>query len=512
MIGPIVAASILIAMLLGCQLGRRVQRRVLEPLGELRGAALAMREAGTAQTLELPHASAELRELATTLNETSIALRASHVRLQDEANTDALTGLPNRRAFVDELHKLLDNDGHGGIGVLFVDVDDFKVVNDSLGHAAGDELLRVIGRRLRSCTRQGELVARLGGDEFAIAVSGASTPAALVQIAERTLSVVQRPVNIAGTTVTVHCSIGVARSDSSDTSRAADELLRNADFAMYMAKSQGKGCFDVFAPSMHDEMLARMEIKRDLAQALALDQFRLHFQPVLDLASRATLGFEALIRWQHPTRGLLSPAEFLDLAEDTGDIVAIGEWVIHTACGTLAAMHAAHPTGPRPWISVNASSRQLAGHQLVHVIDVALENSGLHPADLVVEVTEGAAITNTVEARKTLVALRERGVHVALDDFGTGYSSLRWLSELPVDVLKIDRSFVAKAGDDSDSMLEAIVTLGRRLGMHIIAEGIEMPWELDRVRLLGADAGQGYLFARPMPAAEAMSFNLVPKA
>jgi diguanylate cyclase (GGDEF)-like protein len=392
--------------------------------------------------------------------------------------------------------------------VLFIDLDDFKIVNDSMGHAAGDELLRVVARRLRSVTRVGETVVRLGGDEFAI-VLNADGPEAAVAAAQRALAVMQDPVAINGTSVDVGCSIGIALSAEGIGAGTSDELVRNADFAMYMAKSQGKNRYEIFAPTLHAEVLGRVKFKHELAQAVRLGQFILEYQPVIELDTRALQGFEALIRWQHPTLGLLAPSEFIALAEETGDILAMGEWVINEACHALAEHHRHQDTSERPlWMSVNVSPVEIASAGFLETVNDALERHGVVPSSLVIEITEGVAMTDTGAAGLILSALRSTGVHIALDDFGTGFSSLRSLHELPIDVIKIDRSFLASAESDTEaeSMLEAIVTLGRSLGLDIIAEGIETSADLDRLAAFSI-SGQGYLFARPLSASDAAIYR-----
>ncbi len=503
---PVILGSLLAGLLMCWLAVGRMKRDVFAPILELRRGALAMRESKLGYVIELNGGTVELRDLATTLNGTSAALGVTHRVMHDQAYSDALTGLPNRKALTEHLHTKLAEPGDRRIGVLFVDLDDFKDVNDTLGHAAGDELLSVVARRLRSGTRGNEFVARLGGDEFAIVVDCGDRPGEALIAAERAVAALHEPVKICETTTTVSCSIGVATSEADAGPGAADQLVRNADFAMYMAKSQGKNCFDVFAPSMHAEMFARIELKRDLNQAVEGDQLVLHYQPIVDLSTGALQGFEALIRWQHPTRGLLAPSEFIALAEDTGDIIEIGTWVLDQACGHLAALRRDTPDGSTLQMAVNVSAHQITGPPFVDIVKKALDRHGLPAGAVTLEITEAVALTNTEVATDALTELRNHGVRVALDDFGIGYSSLRYLHELPIDVIKIDRSFVTDEEGETDSMLEAIVTLGQSLGLAIIAEGIEKPSELERLRRFDHLAGQGYLFARPMPADDATLF------
>ncbi|HUP73483.1 MAG TPA: EAL domain-containing protein [Acidimicrobiales bacterium] len=501
-----VIASLAVALVVSFAAARRVSRRVLMPLSMLRSAAVALSDSRTGEPIVLPGAALELHDLARTINATSIALRATHSELRDQAGTDALTGLPNRRGFTEMLESTLANPANGRVAVLFIDLDDFKIVNDSLGHAAGDELLRVVAHRLRSVTRDRETVARLGGDEFAVMLVSDAASSAAVAIAQRILVVLHDRVALDGTTVGVGASIGLALSPEGSGTEVADELVRNADFAMYMAKSQGKNRFEVFAPTMHAEMLARLALKHELGQAVRLGQFVLAYQPVIEIDTRALLGFEALIRWQHPTRGLLQPAEFIGLAEDTDDIVAIDQWVVDEACGALAEHHRRQSPNERQlWMSVNVSPIEITRPGFAAGVYATLERHGIAPEALIIEVTEGVALTDTGSAIAVLNDLHSAGVHIALDDFGSGFSSLRSLHQLPIDMIKIDRSFLVNNGDDH-SLLEGIVTLGCSLGLDIVAEGIETPADLARLTQLGI-AGQGYLFARPLSSSAAAEFR-----
>jgi diguanylate cyclase (GGDEF)-like protein len=508
LIAPVVIVALAFALLMSWFAARRVSRLVLAPIVKLRQAAMAMGGSTAARDIELPGATAELQDLAATINERAASLRSSHSLLRDQAYSDALTGLPNRKAFTERLQEKLAEPGDVRVGVLFVDLDDFKVINDSLGHAGGDELLRVVANRLRSATRGCDIVARLGGDEFAIAVDCSDLPgvATAVAVGERTLAALQEAISIEGATLNVSASIGIAVSEADPGADAADALLRDADFSMYLAKGQGKNRLEVFAPSMHADMVARAAFKRELQQATRLNQFELYYQPVVDLGSGSLIGFEALIRWQHPSRGLLAPAEFIALAEDTGDIVEIGQWVLTRACRDLADRRLQRNGSPDLWMSVNVSAHQLVEPGFVASVKAALARYDVPPGCLILELTESVAITNTTTSSSALAELRHYGVHVALDDFGMGFSSLRYLHELPIDVIKIDRSFVMNQDGETHSMLQAIITMGQSLGLTIIAEGIEVSSELERLRGFGSLAGQGYFIARPMPAADAADF------
>lgn len=481
-----------LALLTTALSARHLSRRVVQPVAHLRRAAAAMRDAQQLEPVDVSGASAELQELAATIEETAAVLRASHGELRDQAYTDALTGLPNRTAFFEELALRYTRADHE-LAVLFVDLDDFKVVNDSLGHAAGDELLRVVAQRLSEALRSQDHVARLGGDEFAVLADVDALHA--VQVGEKVLRALDGEVVVAGARVAVGCSVGVATTGR--TVESAEDLVRNADFAMYVAKGRGKSCVEAFAPSMHLAMQAQLELKRDLSQAASRGELVLHHQPVLSLDTGEVLGFEALVRWQHPARGLLFPDAFIGLAEETGDVVGLGAWVLDRACADVAAQRRA--AGTDLWVSVNVSAQQLTVEGFVDGVLAALAAHGVPATALVLEITEHVAVTNGAGATAALEALRAHGVRIALDDFGVGFSSLRYLRELPVDVLKLDRSFVCDASPRAQSLLSGMVSLAGSLGLAVVAEGIEEAEQCARLRSLGAMAGQGYLFARPMP-------------
>jgi diguanylate cyclase (GGDEF)-like protein len=506
LVAPIVAGALLLGLLMSWFAIRRMRRDVLRPILALRGAAIALRESKLDYVVELDGATVELQDLAATLNDAAATLGATHRVLRDQAYTDTLTGLANRKALTEKLHDKLTEPGPHRLGVLFVDLDDFKEVNDTLGHAAGDELLTIVAQRLRSVVRNNEFVARLGGDEFAIVVDCADNQGESIVVAERVVAALNEPLQIGDTRATVSCSVGIATSEVGAGPGEAAELLRNADFAMYMAKSQGKNCFDVFAPSMHTDMLARIELKRDLSRAAQLDQLVLHYQPVVELSTGDVQGFEALVRWNHPTRGLLAPGEFIALAEDTHDIIEIGRWVVDRACRDLAAVRRDTVNGTALQMAINVSAHQITEPDFVDVVMAALTRYDIPAKAVTLEITEAVALTNTRVATLALDELRRHGLRVALDDFGVGFSSLRYLHELPIDIIKIDRSFVTDTDGEKDSMLRAIVTLGQSLGLAVVAEGIETPSELSRLRQFEEMAGQGYLLGRPMPLADATEF------
>jgi len=408
--------------------------------------------------------------------------RLHDVHLRRLAFEDSLTGLPNRALFERRIAETLAL-GESAV-VAFLDLDDFKRVNDSLGHAAGDRLLEICGERLRNALRVGDTVARLGGDEFAILALKVVDVDALVS---RLFEVLAAPVMLEGKRLHLRASIGIAATE------AGDDLLRNADLAMYAAKAVGTNRFALFTDDMHVNALARLDRREELERAIENEELVLHYQPIVDLDLGGVAGFEALVRWQHPVRGFLGPGEFIPLAEETGLIVPLSRWVLRQAA------HEAATWAGAPYLSVNVASAQLEQAGFVDEVAGALRDSGLQAARLVLEVTE-SSLVGDAEAER-LQALRRLGVRLAIDDFGTGYSSLSYLRRFPMDVLKIDRSFTRDACDDN-ALLQAIVAMGESLGLVLIAEGIEQPEQADALRALGCRHGQGFLFGRPVPADE----------
>lgn len=421
--------------------------------------------------------------------------------LETRASTDSLTGLANRGFFRGQLALAVSEHdrGKGTLAVLFVDLDDFKDVNDSLGHAAGDELLRVAAARLGETVRPADLVARLGGDEFAVLLNGVHSPEAALLVAERAVAVLAAPVEIAGIRVHVGASVGLAiHQDGSDP----DSLMREADVAMYAAKGQGKNRVERFDPTPNDIVVEHHALKAEVAHAVQRGELVLDYQPIVDLSSGALNGVEALVRWQHPTRGLLPPSAFIGLAEETGDIVAIGSWVLRTALIQMQDWQ--HRYGPSQlWLSVNVSIRQLEEDGFASLVREALHESGLEPRRLILEVTESVLANPDGGPAASLETMRHAGIRVALADFGTGDSSISYLRQLPVDVLKIDRSFVSgeQADQPGDGSLEAIIGLAWRLRLDVIPKGIETSNQLARLQTLGCQLGQGFLMSRPVSAA-----------
>ena len=420
--------------------------------------------------------------------------------LRHMAFHDSLTGLANRALFEDRLAHALKAAARrrGGLAVLFVDVDDFKTVNDSLGHGAGDVLLRAVGERVKTSLRASDTPARLGGDEFAVLLEDVADAHGALQTAERLLAALEPPFEVAGRQLAITASIGIAPAWSGD--ETMHDLMRNADLAMYEAKRQGGGRCRLFEEAMHAVVLTRLELAGELQEAVEQEQFELHFQPIVSLDSSAVLGAEALVRWRHPERGLLPPGEFLPLAEESGLIVPLGRWVLEDACRTLRGWQEEIPGLP-VYLTVNVSMRQLHEPAIVDHVREALAGSDLAPDRLVLEITESFLADETEAPRLRLQRIRALGVRLAVDDFGTGYSALGYLQRFPIDMLKIDRSFVAHArpGSPSRNLVRSIVQLGRSLHLEPVAEGVEDAEQAAELRAMGVRVGQGFHFARPLP-------------
>ena len=419
---------------------------------------------------------------------------------------DLLTGLPNRALFLDRLDQALKQNARAGTrpAVLFLDLDGFKRVNDSMGHAAGDELLIAVARRLSQCLRPGDTAARFGGDEFAVLLDAISHETEAAAIAERVIASLRNPFIVQSKEVTITASVGIAVP-----SGPGEDVLRDADLAMYHAKVAGKGRVAMFDPEMHTALVARLGLEADLARGVANDEFALVYQPIISLGSGAVVGVEALLRWHHPTRGLLAPDSFIAMAEETGLIDSIGRRTLRRACTDAALWQARFP-GPAPLcIAVNLSVNQLRNPELIGDVIGILDESGLQPETLILEITETLLMDDL--GGQALWRLKELGAKIAVDDFGTGFSSLQYLSRLPIDILKIAKPFVDGLGTDrhgNSPLVQAIIDVGQSLGLDVIAEGIEREQQAAHLLQLGCHLGQGYFFARPMEA-EAVGAVLV---
>jgi diguanylate cyclase (GGDEF)-like protein/PAS domain S-box-containing protein len=427
-------------------------------------------------------------------------------RLKQLAFFDPLSGLPNRTLLRDRLRQALAHAQRVGraVGVMFVDFDNFKVLNDSLGHEFGDQVLQTASKVILECVRTEDTVARLGGDEFVVVLPAIDVPEDAARVAEKILQRISEPFELAGQEVALSASVGIALSDG--LRYDIDDLLKHADLAMYLAKESGKGHFRFFTPRMDLQAVERLNLERDLRGALERNEFVLHYQPQLDLEELRVTGMEALVRWNHPTRGLMMPETFIPLAEETGLIRNLGELVLKEACRQTVAWQRSGLAINR--IAVNLSAKQLQVPNLLETVAAALRESGLSPDCLELEITESATVGTSPEVLQLLLSLKELGVYLAIDDFGTGYSSLSYLKRLPMDTLKVDRNFVSGlasrgTGNEDAAILRAVVELGKNLHLRVVGEGIESEDQLRFLTGSGFDEGQGFLFSEPLPAVEA---------
>jgi diguanylate cyclase (GGDEF)-like protein/PAS domain S-box-containing protein len=450
-----------------------------------------------------------IRGVTLNIRDVSDAARL-HDQLRTLAFHDSLTLLANRSLFSDRVHQAVRRVADGMTpAVLFIDLDNFKTVNDSLGHSAGDQLLRGFAHRLVQCTRAGDTVARLGGDEFAVLIDHVADADAAMAVARQALDACRQPFDIDGRPLRIGCSIGIALADRVSN---VERLLRNADAAMYSAKSRGKSHAEVFQPEMLRAARRRMRVENELAAAIDGQQLEAHYQPIVDLSSRHLVGVEALMRWRHPTRGLVMPSEFIPLAEETGQIVPMTQWILDRACADAARLQRDIPHGAGMRVSVNVSSRYLNHGNIVEDVRNSLARHGVEPACLILEVTESLLLENSSRLDRTFQELKMLGVRLALDDFGTGYSSLAYLHRFPIDILKIDRSFVERLAESADgqggvdavALARAILSLAGALGLDTVAEGIEHDSQRDTLLELGCKTGQGYSFGKAMPVEEVL--------
>lgn len=415
---------------------------------------------------------------------------------------DTLTGLENRVAFMNRLkHAINYSKRHSDYlyAVLFIDLDRFKVINDSLGHLNGDQLLLAIASRLQICIRSIDTAARLGGDEFTILLEGIQDMSDAIKVAERIQKELTLPFELDGQEVFITASIGIALSSTVDYQHP-EELLRDADTAMYRAKVLGRARYKLFNSDMYANALARLQLETDLRRAIEREEFRVYYQPIVSLTSGSIVGFEALLRWQHPERGLLNPADFIPLAEETGLIFSIGKWVLHEACRQMQVWRVCHCFKLLEKISVNLSVKQFSQPDLIEQIGQILHSTGLDAGTLMLEITENAIVENGDKVTAAILQLQKMGIELSIDDFGTGYSSLGGLYNFPISVLKIDRSFISLMGTNNNNLeiIEIIVTLAHKLGVDVLAEGVETKEQLLLLRKLNCQYGQGHFFSVPL--------------
>jgi diguanylate cyclase (GGDEF)-like protein len=514
------AMSGLIAVALAGFGAALLARSLLEPLEafvrQLRAGVGAERPGGerwvamAARSRDSAAMAVEIRWLHLSFARLMASLARKRAQLAYQAYHDPLTGLPNRVRFrIDVDHALARSvEGQSGVAVLFLDLDHFKTINDSLGHAVGDQLLVEVATRLLHATRGCDTVARLGGDEFAVLVDRVRTDVDLSIVVDRILNVMRSPIRLERAEVLVSASIGGVRATPGD---GPEELLRNADVAMYRAKQRGRGGYELFAAAMHADVLERLQVEADLRRALTEPELELRvvYQPIVALKNGRTVGYEALVRWAHPTRGIMTPGQFIPLAEATGLVIPLGRWVLRTACRQAAQWQHRDAEPPRsdadvPYVSVNLSGRQLEDAALVDDVATIIADAGLDPSRLLLEITESTLMQRADTTLRTLQQLKALGLQLAIDDFGTGYSSLAYLQRFPVDVLKIDKAFidgVARGGSDA-ALARAIVGLAATLGLRSVAEGIERAEQAAELRAAGCEYGQGMLFAGTLGAHE----------
>ncbi|MBV9100642.1 MAG: EAL domain-containing protein [Candidatus Dormibacteraeota bacterium] len=450
--------------------------------------------------------SDDLALFETFAKQASVAVQNARLdnRLKHQAFHDPLTGLANRALFTDRLqHALTRRDRlQDSLAVVFLDLDDFKMINDSLGHAAGDELLVNVAGRLQTVLRPSDTAARFGGDEFAILLEEVGPGYDVIGVAERIVAVLHPHFMIGGREIAVHASLGVATGDSGPM--PAEELLRRADVAMYRAKMKGKGTFEIFEQSMQEVVTRRLEVRTDLERAIERDELVLRYQPIVEMATGRPIGVEALVRWDHPHWGFVMPDEFINVAEETGLVNALGLNVLEQACRQCQEWQIAFPDQAAFSVSVNVSPRQLRNASFASDVWDVLRRTGMHPSRLVLEITESVMLEDPHHAGDRLRELKALGVRISMDDFGTGYSSLSVLQDLPLDILKIDKAFVTDVADDPRraAFAQAIIRLGKTLGLRMVAEGVEHQAQIDRLRALGCELAQGYYYSRPVEAGE----------
>ena len=456
-------------------------------------------------------AELELEQLNRELQQANEQLRAEIDRrsgveseLRYNVGHDALTGLLNRVSLMQALGRSIDRgqkNTHYLFAILFLDLDRFKLVNDSLGHLTGDQLLVAVARRLENCLRQTDIVARFGGDEFIILLDDLKSFRKVTQIAERIVSELKQPFQVNGHEVFTSTSIGIALS--SGTRAEPDEFIRDADIALYKAKAKGKCCYEIFNSLMYAQVAGQLQLETDLRRGLEQGEFVVHYQPIVSLSTNRMVGFEALVRWNHPDRGLVPPDRFIPIAEETGLLVPLDWWVLNQACRQMRCWQSQFPASRKMVMSVNLSGRQFWQPDCLEQIEGVLTKTGLPRSSLKLEVTEGTLIDNDLPTSRLLSQIRALGMGLSIDDFGTGYSSLSYLHSFPFNTLKIDRSFISMQFAGKSQIVEAIIALAHNLGMNVIAEGVETSKHRERLRELGCEQAQGYLFAPPLNVVDA---------
>jgi diguanylate cyclase (GGDEF)-like protein len=445
----------------------------------------------------------------------TVQRKKTEAELIRTARHDALTNLPNRTFFLEQLRQAIENSRGSAdslFAVLFLDLDQFKMVNDGLGHSVGDKILFDVAQRLLGATRVGDnrvssdMVARFGGDEFAILLENIKEEGEALTVAKRVQQVMEQPFEIDGREVIISASIGITMSHMGY--KKAEDMLRDADIAMYQVKENGKAGYEVYDQPMHASLMEKLDMQIGLRRAINNDELLLHYQPILSLKKGSIVGFEALLRWDSPDKGLVYPDKFLSITDTTGLLTSIDHWVLDTACQQMNQWHKENHSDPPLYISVNLSGKQIKHPLLVEQVDQVLKETGLEAKNLWLEITESTSIKNSEPTLGMLEELRMMGVFISLDDFGTGFSSLSYLHRFPVSALKIDRSFVSQIGGEGEgkNIIETIVSLGHQLGLDVIMEGVETAEQMEFVRSLGCDYAQGYYFSKPLPASEVQAF------
>ena len=511
------AGTVIVLLILSVMVARNFIRIITRPINTLVHATRMIASGNLGYAIDYQDKT-EFGELASHFNTMSLSLKNGYAKLEQEiadrkkaeeqlahdAFHDAMTGLPNRALFMDRLEHVISashrRNGAPYYAVLFLDIDRFKIINDSLGHTIGDQVLIVVGRKLSDCIRPGDTVARLGGDEFAILLKDIGELSHAVEVVERIRRRMTSPLDIKGQEIFVSLSIGITLG--TERYERSEQVLRDADIAMYEAKERGESSYQVFDTKMHANIVDRMRLENDLRKAVDHHEFLLYYQPIMNLKTDQLIGFEALVRWNHPERGLIYPLEFIPLAEENGLIHPIGEWILLEACRDLKQLQRRYPMQPPLTMSINISSKQFAREDLANRLSTLLSEASIDPNTLILEITESMIMKNVDAAVEMMNRLRNMGVALHIDDFGTGHSSLSYLTRFPVNALKIDRSFVHKLSADGTGMnreiIASIISLAGSLKCDVIAEGVEMEHQLSNIQALHCEYGQGFLFARPM--------------